>query len=88
MYVRMLLYMYIVATVHTSYNLNVTRVCRPRNAHALLLHVCTLVRFYLLHHEYMRKHTRYVCINTRFFIHAHVSHGVTCTQLHLYSLAN
>ena len=66
----------------------VPRVCRPRNAHALLLHACTFVCFYLLHHEYVRKHTRYVYMNTRFFIHAHTSHGVTCTQLHLYSLAN
>ena len=62
----------------------VPRVCRPRNAHALLLHACSFVCFYLLHHEHVRKHTRYVCMNTRFFIHAHASHGVTCTQLHLY----
>ena len=68
----------------------VPRVCRPRNAHALLLHACSFVCFYLLHHEHVRKHTRYVCMNTRFFIHAHASHGVTCTQLRtsLYSLAN
>ena len=42
----------------------VPRVCRPRNAHALLLHACSFVCFYLLHHEHVRKHTRYVCMNT------------------------
>ena len=41
----------------------VPHVCRPRNAHALLLHACTFVCFYLLHHEHVRKHTSYVCIN-------------------------
>ena len=61
----------------------VPRMCRPRKAHALLLHACTFVCFYLLHHEHVRKHTSYVCMYTRFFIHAHTTHGVTCTQLHL-----
>ena len=60
----------------------VPRVCRPRNPHALLLHACTFVYFYLLHHEHVRKHTSYVCMFTRFFTHAHASHGIhaKCTQ--------
>ena len=62
--------------------------CRPQNAHAVLLHACNFVCFYPLHHEHMRKHTSYVCMYTRFFIYAHACHGTTCTQLHLYSLAN
>ena len=60
----------VVRMVHTSYNFNVTRVYIPRNAHVLLLHACTFVCFYLLHHEYMRKHTSYVCTYTR-FLHMH-----------------
>ena len=62
----------------------VPRMCRPRNPHTLLLHACTFVCFYLLHHEHMRKHTSYVCMYTRFFTHAHVSHcvHVKYTQLH------
>ena len=68
----------------------VPHVCRPRNPHALLLHACTFVYFYLLHHEHVRKHTSYVCMYTRFFTHAHASHGIhaKCTQLHFYSLAS
>ena len=68
----------------------VRRVCRPRNPHALLLHACTFVYFYLLHHEHVRKHTSYVCMYTRFFTHTHASHGIhtKCTQLHFYSLAS
>ena len=66
----------------------VPRVCRPQKAHALLLHVCTFVCFYLLHHEHLRKHMSYMCMYTRFFIHAHTSDGVTCTQVHLYGVAN
>ena len=63
---------------------HVLRVCRPRNPHTLLLHACTFVCFYLLHHEHVRKHRSYVCMYTRFFTHTHASHGVhaKCTQLH------
>ena len=66
----------------------VPHMCRPQNAHVLLLHTCTFVFLYLLHHEHVRKHTSYVCVYIHFFIYAHASHGVTCTQLLLYSLAN
>ena len=77
-------YVYLVSSVPTygthqlqlKRDTRVPRMCRPRNPHALLLHACTFVCFYLLHHKHVRKHTSYVCMYTRFFTYTHVSHGV------------
>ena len=80
-------------TVHTSYNLNVTRVahvCVDHEIHTCFCYTLVLLCFYLLHYEHVRKHTSYVCVYTCFFTHAHASHGIhaKCTQLHFYSLAS
>ena len=87
-YVRTYVCMYGTHQLQLKRDMRVPRVCRPRNAHALLLHACTFVFYYLLHNENVRKHTSYVCMYTHYFTHMHASHDVTCTQLHLYSLAN
>ena len=68
--------------VHNSYNLNVTRVVRS-------FAMRRYFRLFLSLTQQTCEKIHELCVHvSMFFTHAHSSHSVTYTQLHLYSLAN
>ena len=67
----------------------VPRVCRLQNPHALLLHACTFVCFYLLHHEHVRKHELRVHVYT--FLYTRARESLCTREIHtatFYSVAS